>query len=79
MDGEASIPLGGFEFLTDFLQSYGGHYGPAFFNYFYEQNQLIENGTISGVALNMNTMGFFNGIVDEYIQAPLYVLRNLIY
>lgn len=53
-------------------ESYGGHYGPAFFNYFYEQNQLIENGTISGLALNFNTLGFFNGIVDERIQAAYY-------
>ncbi|TVY83355.1 Carboxypeptidase S1-like protein A [Lachnellula suecica] len=53
-------------------ESYGGHYGPAFYNYFYEQNQLIENGTIEGVALNFNTLGVINGIIDEYIQAPYY-------
>ncbi|TVY19857.1 Carboxypeptidase S1-like protein [Lachnellula arida] len=53
-------------------ESYGGHYGPAFFNYFYEQNQLIENGTNKGIALNFNTLGVINGIIDEAIQAPHY-------
>ncbi|TVY94539.1 Carboxypeptidase S1-like protein A [Lachnellula willkommii] len=53
-------------------ESYGGHYGPAFFNYFYEQNQLIENGTNKGIALNFNTLGVINGIIDEAIQAPYY-------
>ncbi|KAI9838451.1 MAG: hypothetical protein M1837_002473 [Sclerophora amabilis] len=53
-------------------ESYGGHYGPAFFNYFYEQNELIGNGTNEGVQLSMNTLGIINGIIDEYIQAPYY-------
>jgi len=53
-------------------ESYGGHYGPAFFNYFYEQNQLIENRTNKGIALNFNTLGVINGIVDEAIQVPYY-------
>jgi len=53
-------------------ESYGGHYGPSFFNYFYEQNKLIENGTISGVPLHFDTLGIGNGIIDELIQAPHY-------
>ncbi|PQE12758.1 carboxypeptidase S1 protein [Rutstroemia sp. NJR-2017a BBW] len=53
-------------------ESYGGHYGPAFFNYFYEQNQAIANGSIDGIQLNFNTLGVGNGIIDEYIQAPFY-------
>lgn len=53
-------------------ESYGGHYGPAFFNYFYEQNQAISNGTTSGVQLNMKTLSIINGIIDEAIQAPYY-------
>lgn len=37
-----------------------GHYGPAFYNYFYEHNQAIVNGTTKGVKLSMNslTVGF---------------------
>lgn len=42
----------------------------AFFNYFYEQNQLIANGTNKGIALNFNTLGVINGIIDEAIQVP---------
>ncbi|KAF2815228.1 peptidase S10, serine carboxypeptidase [Mytilinidion resinicola] len=53
-------------------ESYGGHYGPAFYNYFYQQNLAIENGSIPGVPLQMDTLGIINGIVDEEIQAPYY-------
>lgn len=55
-----------------FTESYGGHYGPAFYNYFYEQNQLVANGTINGTELRMNALGIGNGIIDEAIQAPHY-------
>lgn len=53
-------------------ESYGGHYGPAFYNYFYQQNEAIRNGTTKGVELQMDTLGIINGIVDEEIQAPYY-------
>ncbi|KAM0163875.1 hypothetical protein ACHAPG_001028 [Botrytis cinerea] len=53
-------------------ESYGGHYGPAFYKYFYDRNQEIANGTIAGVHLDFNTLGVGNGIIDEYIQAPFY-------
>ena len=53
-------------------ESYGGHYGPAFFDYFYQQNMAISNGTVNGTYLNFDTLGIGNGIIDEYIQAPYY-------
>ncbi|KAG8626874.1 hypothetical protein KVT40_005819 [Elsinoe batatas] len=53
-------------------ESYGGHYGPAFFNYFNEQNKAINNGSIQGIPLNFNALGIINGIIDEYTQAPYY-------
>ncbi|KAJ5634878.1 Peptidase S10 serine carboxypeptidase [Penicillium herquei] len=53
-------------------ESYGGHYGPAFFDHFYEQNEKIANGTVEGVQLDFNTLGIINGIIDEAIQAPHY-------
>lgn len=53
-------------------ESYGGHYGPAFYNYFYQQNQLIANGSMQGIQLNFNSLGVGNGIIDEYTQAPFY-------
>ncbi|KAK6950619.1 hypothetical protein Daesc_007143 [Daldinia eschscholtzii] len=53
-------------------ESYGGHYGPAFFKYFYDQNKLIQDGNIPGVELSMHTLGIINGIISERIQAPYY-------
>ncbi|KAI0406004.1 Alpha/Beta hydrolase protein [Xylaria palmicola] len=53
-------------------ESYGGHYGPAFYRYFYEQNELIKNGSAKGVELNMHTLGIINGIVSASIQTPYY-------
>ena len=50
----------------------GGHYGPAFYNYFYEQNELIANGTTNGTQLQFHTLGIINGIISESIQAPWY-------
>ncbi len=53
-------------------ESYGGHYGPAFYNYFEDQNQLIANGTANGTQLIFDTLGIGNGIISESIQAPYY-------
>lgn len=53
-------------------ESYGGHYGPAFFSYFNEQNALIADGSQPGVQLSFSTLGIINGIVDYYTQAPFY-------
>ncbi|KAF2713762.1 peptidase S10, serine carboxypeptidase [Pleomassaria siparia CBS 279.74] len=53
-------------------ESYGGHYGPAFYNYFYKQNELIRSGNVTGVELTMDTLGIINGLIDEDIQAPYY-------
>ncbi|PVH98230.1 alpha/beta-hydrolase [Periconia macrospinosa] len=53
-------------------ESYGGHYGPSFYNHFYQQNEAIKNGSITGVELQMDTLGIINGLVDEEIQAPYY-------
>ena len=53
-------------------ESYGGHYGPAFFNYFFDQNQMIANGTANGTQLLFDTLGIGNGIFDAGVQAPWY-------
>ena len=53
-------------------ESYGGHYGPAFYNYFHDQNLLILNGSMSGIQLNFQSLGIGNGIIDGYTQAPYY-------
>ena len=53
-------------------ESYGGHYGPSFYNYFYDQNNAIANGTAKGTQLFMDTLGIGNGIYSERIQASYY-------
>ena len=53
-------------------ESYGGHYGPVFYDYFYQQNALIASQQQTGIELRMDTLGIINGIVDELIQAPYY-------
>ncbi|KAK5116401.1 hypothetical protein LTR62_007948 [Meristemomyces frigidus] len=68
LDAKVGVPKD-FNLWTE---SYGGHYGPAFYNYFQQQNKLIENGTMPGYGLNFNSLGIGNGIIDEQIQAPYY-------
>ncbi|KAK8220320.1 Alpha/Beta hydrolase protein [Phyllosticta capitalensis] len=53
-------------------ESYGGHYGPSFFQYFYEHNQKIAKGEEAGIQLQLNTLGIGNGVIDELIQMPYY-------
>ena len=48
----------------------------VFFNYFYEQNEMIANGSSQGIQLNFNTLGVINGIIDEYTQAPQWGFRG---
>lgn len=54
------------------LTSIIGHYGPAFFDYFYNKSELIRNGTEEGIALEMNSLLIINGIINEAIQVPYY-------
>jgi carboxypeptidase C (cathepsin A) len=49
-------------------ESYGGHYGPVFYDYFYEQNQAIANGSVEGVVLDFDSLGIGNGLIDYAIQ-----------
>jgi carboxypeptidase C (cathepsin A) len=55
-----------------FTESYGGHYGPAFYTYFYNQNLKIANGSMPGYPLKFNSLGIINGIIDEAVQAEHY-------
>jgi hypothetical protein len=54
--------------------SYGGHYGPGFYNYFYQQNEAIKNGTVKGVELHMDTLGIINGSKCEQSYIVIHVL-----
>lgn len=53
-------------------QSYGGHYGPSFYNYFQQRNREIKNGTIPGYELSFNTLGLVNPIIDSATQQEAY-------
>ncbi|KAB8346155.1 hypothetical protein FH972_023201 [Carpinus fangiana] len=53
-------------------ESYGGHYGPAFYDHFYKQNERVRNNEIPGYLLNMNSLLIINGIINEKIQVPYY-------
>jgi carboxypeptidase C (cathepsin A) len=76
----ASIPkfdakLGALDAARDFnlfTESYGGHYGPAFYSYFYNMNLKILNGSMPGYPLKFNSLGIINGIIDESVQAEQY-------
>lgn len=58
-------------------ESYGGRYGPAYFAFFEEQNQKIENGTWKDVdgeifVLRLDTLLIINGCIDRQVQWPSY-------
>ncbi|KAI0120715.1 Alpha/Beta hydrolase protein [Xylariales sp. AK1849] len=55
-------------------ESYGGHYGPTFSDFFESQNELIGNGSIdsSAVPLHLETVGIVNGCLDLLTQMPFY-------
>ncbi|KAI0406966.1 carboxypeptidase S1 [Xylaria palmicola] len=58
-------------------ESYGGRYGPAFFSFFEEQNQKIENGTWNGTSgenyvLNLDTLILINSCIDRQVMYPYY-------
>nr|POF03779.1 carboxypeptidase s1 like b [Quercus suber] len=64
------------EQISLFTESYGGKYGPTFVRYFLQQNEKIDNGTLSGDGvhyLRLNTVGIINGCIDIEVQLRAYV------
>ncbi|RSL56919.1 hypothetical protein CEP53_006650 [Fusarium sp. AF-6] len=55
-----------------FSQSYGGHYGPEFADYFLKQNDAIDAGTVEGHKLDMVALGINNGWIDPKMQFKSY-------
>ncbi|KAK8140802.1 hypothetical protein G3M48_001833, partial [Beauveria asiatica] len=47
-----------------FTESYGGHYGPEFADYFEQQNAAIDAGTLTGDKINLVALGINNGWLD---------------
>lgn len=54
-------------------ESYGGHYGPEFAEYFETQNKAIANGTTEGQTIDLVALGINNGWIDPVIQYEAYV------
>lgn len=57
-------------------ESYGGHYGPAFMQFFQQQNEKIKDGTIEDEHahyLHLDTLGIVNGIMDIMLQSEAYI------
>ncbi|OAL02111.1 alpha/beta-hydrolase [Phaeosphaeriaceae sp. SRC1lsM3a] len=55
-------------------QSYGGHYGPIYADYFEQQNDKIANGSLKGSAipLHIDTVGLINACIDIDVQMDFY-------
>ncbi|KAJ7034608.1 alpha/beta-hydrolase [Mycena alexandri] len=54
-------------------ESYGGHYGPEFADYFQIQNNLIAAGKLSGVQIKLGALLINNGWIDPLIQNQQYI------
>ncbi|KAF7972815.1 hypothetical protein HWV62_17010 [Athelia sp. TMB] len=54
-------------------ESYGGHYGPEFAEYFEIQNNAIAAGTITGVQIKLSALMINNGWIDPLIQNGQYI------
>ncbi|KAK5130726.1 hypothetical protein LTR08_001713 [Meristemomyces frigidus] len=65
-----------------FTESYGGKFGPVFANYFIQQNQMRENGSLpknSTLGIKIETVGIINGLVDDLVQnayIPIFAYNN---
>ncbi|MCJ1452027.1 hypothetical protein MMC28_002367 [Mycoblastus sanguinarius] len=56
-----------------FTESYGGHYGPEFADYFESQNAAITAGTVKGDNINLIALGINNGWYDPLLQYQAYI------
>lgn len=62
--------------VSVWTESYGGHYGPGFVRVFEEQNEKIENGTITdpdAKYIHLDTLGIVNGLLDMAVQGEAYI------
>ncbi|GAB1199423.1 hypothetical protein APSETT444_008772 [Aspergillus pseudonomiae] len=61
--------------ISLWTESYGGHYGPAIFGFFQEQNERITTGTAEKGAqyLHLDTLGIVNGLIDAVVQGESYI------
>ena len=62
---------------VSWTESYGGRYGPAFVNFFEDQNAKIANKSINradeSYELHIRTLGIINGCIDPMAQEHSYI------
>jgi carboxypeptidase C (cathepsin A) len=61
--------------ISLWAESYGGHYGPGFFDFFRRQNEKIANGSSEERGahyLHLDTLGIVNGLIDSVIGIESY-------
>lgn len=62
--------------ISLWAESYGGHYGPGFFDVFQRQNEKIQRGELSDEHahyLHLDTLGIVNGWIDGVLQEEAYI------
>lgn len=62
--------------ISVWAESYGGHYGPGFVQFFQQQNEKITDGTIDddhAHYLHIDTLGLVNGWLDMVAQGEAYI------
>lgn len=62
--------------ISVWAESYGGHYGPGFVQFFQQQNEKITDGTIDDEHahyLHLDTLGLVNGWLDMVAQGEAYI------
>ncbi|KAI0005255.1 carboxypeptidase C [Xylariaceae sp. FL0662B] len=66
--------------ISLWTEGYGGHFGPGFFQYFQDQNQRIDNGSLAAndtQHLHLDTLGILNGLIDlVYTGEAWYTFGN---
>ncbi|PIB03093.1 Carboxypeptidase S1 A [Cercospora beticola] len=72
------------ERISLFTESYGGHYGPGFMDYFVRQNSKIDKGEIPAEGahyLHLSTLGIINGCIDapDMIESEIIFAYNNTY
>lgn len=60
--------------MSIWTESYGGRYGPLTSEYFQQQTQGIQNGTVNrnATSLTIDTLGLINAYVDPFTHAASY-------
>jgi carboxypeptidase C (cathepsin A) len=62
--------------ISLWAESYGGHYGPAFFHFLQQQNDKIASGNSTEKEahyLHLDTLGIVDGLLDIVVQQESFI------